>query len=591
MQCDSTWRQHVRSVTNALLLLDCTSAAYGADTFSPSNRQLTIPSVVIGGANYTNMVVTVGNIVTAPSGTSANGSEDSYDPQTNLLTVQTVSVGSATYYNAVVSVASLVSCGGVSGADSYNGAELSISLVQVGATTYGDVVITVGSVVSVAGGMPTFVPDTYSSPNNQLAIPAVQVGDRVVTNVIITAGKLISVAGIYSSLQETALYSFGSQPAGSMDGTNPQAGLIQGSDGNLYGTTSTGGAGILSAGTVFKLTQGGVETVLYSFCSVSSPLCADGESPVAGVIQGTDGNFYGTTQRGGLGLGTVFKLTPDGVESVLYSFCGTPGAGSCAAGDGALPQAGLIQVGEALYGTTFQGGRYNEGTVFELTPAGVETVLHSFDGNYGYHGIADGVNPLAALILGSDGNLYGTTEFGGADNAGTVFQITLSGFEMQIHSFANSPEDGKFPKAALIQASDGNFYGTTNDGGSTGGGTVYRLNADNVETVLYSFNQASLSTDGNGPRGNLLQASDGNIYGTTTSGGVYDLGTILKITLDGVETVLHSFSAGNGATADGSSPEAGLLQDSSGNFYGTTYGGGANGNGTAFKMTNVINQR
>jgi uncharacterized repeat protein (TIGR03803 family) len=583
-------RRLAHSVTSSLLLLICATSAY-ADTFNFSNRQLSIPSLVIGGATYTNMVVTVGNIVTLPSGTSANGSEDSYDPQTNLLTVQTVVAGPATYHNAVVSVANLVSCDGVTGADSYNGASLSISIVQVGATTYEGVVVAeaLSNVISVAGGMPTDVPDTYSSPTNQLAIPAVQVGNHVYTNVIVTAGNLISVAGIYGSFQEMTLYSFGSGPAGSLDGANPQAALIQGGDGLLYGTTDTGG-GPLSGGTVFTLTTDGVETVLYSFCSVGGVQCTDGNSPVAGVIEGSDGNFYGTTEIGGLGSGTVFKLTPAGAESVLYAFCGTSGSGACAAGDGANPQAGLIQtgaVGGNFYGTTFSGGAYNQGTVFQVTPAGVETVLHSFSGNGGVSNSTDGANPLATLILASDGNLYGTTEYGGADNLGTVFKITLAGVETQLYSFVRNGADGSYPKAGVIQASDGNFYGMTSAGGTTNGGTIYRVNSTGVETVLYSFNQSSLSTDGYAPRANLLQASDGNIYGTTNDGGINGPGIIFKITPDGIETVLHSF--GNGT--DGSFPQAGLFQDSQGNFYGTTYVGGANGSGAVFKLTDVITPR
>ncbi len=587
MKCKSSWRHHARSVASSLLLLFCATSAHAADTFDLSNRHLTIPSIVIGGATYTNMVVTVGKIVSAPSGTSANGSEDSYDPQTSLLTVQTVIVGSATYHNAVVSVASLVSCGGVTGADSYNGAELSISRVQVGAMAYAGVVVKVGSVVSVAGGMPTDVPDTYSSPANQLAIPAVQVGNRVFTNVIINVGNLISVAGVYASFHDMTLYSFGSQPAGSLDGANPQAPLILGSDLLLYGTTS-GGGGPLSGGTVFTLTPGGAETVLYSFCSVGGAQCTDGNSPVAGVIEAADGNFYGTTEIGGLGSGTVFKLTPGGVESVLYAFCGTSGSGSCTAGDGALPQAGLIQASDGnFYGTTFIGGVHNQGTVFRVTPAGVETVLHSFSGNNGVANSTDGAEPIADLIQGTDGNLYGTTEFGGADNLGTVFKITTGGVGTQLYSFVRSGADGEYPKAGVIQASDGNFYGTTHAGGTTGGGTVYRISAAGIETVLYSFDQSSLSTDGFAPLSRLLEASDGNFYGTTDAGGVFDPGTVFEITPDGIETVLHSFSSGNGST-DGTFPQAGLIQDANGDFYGTTYNGGLNGLGTVFKLTNVI---
>jgi uncharacterized repeat protein (TIGR03803 family) len=339
------------------------------------------------------------------------------------------------------------------------------------------------------------------------------------------------------------------------------------------------------------MTTGGVETVLYSFCSVGGAQCTDGNLPVAGVIEATDGNFYGTTEIGGLGSGTVFKLTPGGVESVLYAFCGTSGSGGCPAGDGALPQAGLVQASDGnFYGTTFLGGAHNEGTVFQVTPAGVETVLHSFSGNNGVANSTDGAEPIGDLIQGKDGDLYGTTEYGGADNLGTVFKITTGGVGTQLYSFVRSGADGQYPKAGVIQASDGNFYGTTHAGGTTGGGTVYRISAAGVETVLYSFNQSSLSTDGFAPLSRLLEASDGNFYGTTDAGGVFDPGTVFKITPDGIETVLYSFSSGNGST-DGTFPQAGLIQDASGDFYGTTYNGGLNSLGTVFKLTNIVTTR
>jgi uncharacterized repeat protein (TIGR03803 family) len=579
MKCESLWRGHLRAATGSLLVLISAAAAHAADTFNLSNRQLSIPSIAIGTATYTNMVVTVGEIVTAPSGSSANGSQDSYDPQTNLLTVQAVIVGSATYYNAVVTVAGLVSCGAERGADDYDGSVLNIALVQVGAAVYRGVQISVGSVVSIAGGMPTYVPDTYNSSTNELAIPAVQVGNRVVTNVIINVGNLLAVTGIASSFQELSVYSFG---ASANDGANPQAGLME-SDGLLYGTTSTGG-GLLDGGTVFTINpNSGFEAVLYSFCSVGGAQCTDGESPVAGLIQASDHNFYGTTEIGGAGSGTVFKLTPGGVETVLYSFCGTSGSGACPAGDGALPEAGLIQASDGnFYGTTFTGGAHNLGTVFKLTPAGVETVLHSFSG--GINNSTDGASPQSTLIQARNGNLYGTTEFGGADGNGTVFEITTAGALTQLYSFVRGA-DGRNPKAGLIQASDGNFYGTTNSGGSTNGGVVFRVNQAGVETVLYSFNQSQLSTDGYAPRSGLLQANDGNIYGVTNDGGTAGPGTIFKITPDGIETVLYSFGSGG---TPATFPQAGLFEDSGGIFWGTTFSGGANASGNVFKIADLL---
>jgi uncharacterized repeat protein (TIGR03803 family) len=192
------------------------------------------------------------------------------------------------------------------------------------------------------------------------------------------------------------------------DGETPYAGLIQGSDGNFYGTTYFGGAS--GFGTVFKVTPSGTETVLYSFAGGS-----DGEHPYAGVIQGSDGNFYGTTYQGGTsGNGTVFKLTPSGTETVLYSFAG-------GSSDGANPEAGVIQGSDGnFYGTTLQGGASGLGIVFELTPGGTETILHTFAG-----GGSDGANPSANLVQGSDGNLYGSTGAGGTSGNGTFFKVTL----------------------------------------------------------------------------------------------------------------------------------------------------------------------
>jgi uncharacterized repeat protein (TIGR03803 family) len=243
---------------------------------------------------------------------------------------------------------------------------------------------------------------------------------------------------------ETVLYSF----AGGSDGDHPDAGLIQGSDGNFYGTTKLGGAN--SAGTVFKITAAGAETVLHSFGSGS-----DGATPIASLIQGSDGNFYGTTIAN---QGTVFKITAAGVETVLYSF----GSGS----DGNNPNAALIQGSDGnFYGTTVNGGANNQGTVFKVTPAGIETVLYSFAGG------SDAANPARALLQGSDGNFYGTAAGGGAQ--GTVFKVTPAGIETVLHSFAGG-SDGAIPVTVLIQGSDGNFYGTTADGGANGFGTVFK---------------------------------------------------------------------------------------------------------------------
>jgi uncharacterized repeat protein (TIGR03803 family) len=252
---------------------------------------------------------------------------------------------------------------------------------------------------------------------------------------------------------ESVLYSF----TGGTDGGSPGAGLIQGSDGNFYGTTEVGGAS--GDGTVFKVTPAGVESVLYSFTSG-----ADGGFPEAALIQGSDGNFYGTTQAGGAsGYGTVFKVTPAGVETVLYSF----GGGT----DGSYPYAGLTQGTDGnFYGATDQGGANNFGTIFKVTPAGVETVLWTFGSG------TDGLHPYGTLIQGADGNFYGTTFQGGTNNHGTIFEITPAGVETVLYSFGGAPyTDGWFPQGGVIQGADGNFYGTTEAGGANSYGTVFKF--------------------------------------------------------------------------------------------------------------------
>ena len=578
------------------LLSGCAAAAHGADSYNAGNRQLTIPAAVIGSATYSNMVVTVGSIVSGPAGSAPNGTLDSYDPGTNQLTVPAVTVGSGTYYNVVVTVGGLVSIGGVSGADSYNGGNLSISQVQLGGTVYDRVVVAegLGNVISVSGGMPTYVPDTYSAQTNELAIPAIQAGNRVYTNVIVSAGTLVGVGGVASAVQESILYSFGT--GGSKDGFQPFGSLIQGSDGNFYGTTNSGG-GLLNNGTVFRLTPGGVETVVHSFNQPGSPTYgSDGFLPVAGLIEGSDGNFYGTTENGGPsnnvgGTGTVFRIAPadNFAETVLYYFTGNGGVKGST--DGALPEAGLVQGSDGnFYGTTYLGGTYNQGTVFRVTPSGNETVLYSFQGNGGVSGSNDGAHPQAAVTLGRDGNLYGTTYQGGTHDLGTVFQLTPAGVETVLHSFAETiggARDGGYPRAALVQGNDGNFSGTTSGGGTTGGGTVFRITPGGAETVIYSFSEAQNSTDGYDPVAGLILASDGNFYGTTKNGGTNDPGAVFKITPDGVETVVYSFS---NTVTDGQFPQGGLLQGTDGYFYGTTSSGGADGGGAGavFRLTNVI---
>ncbi len=297
------------------------------------------------------------------------------------------------------------------------------------------------------------------------------------------------------------------------DGIYPLSAVVQATDGNLYGVTRTGAHD--DGGTVFKISPSGTLTTLYDFCSQTG--CADGENPLMeGLVEATDGNFYGTTGLGGaytctlfgesLGCGTVFKITPSGTLTTLHSFDGS---------DGAYPIAGLgLATSGKLYGITTYDGAHGGGTIFEITLKGTLTTLYSFCSKAN---CTDGSSPWAGLVQATDGNFYGTTVSGGANGQGTVFKITARGKLTTQHSFDGA--DGGDPEAGLIQATDGNFYGTTYGGGAYGGGTVFKMSPSGTLTTLYNFCTQSGCADGEYPIGGLVEATDGNFYGTTDSGG------------------------------------------------------------------------
>jgi uncharacterized repeat protein (TIGR03803 family) len=356
------------------------------------------------------------------------------------------------------------------------------------------------------------------------------------------------------------------------DGQYPDAPLIQGIDGNFYSTTDQGAAN--GAGEVFKITSTGTLIDMYSFCAV----CTEGYAPYAPLVQAGNGLFYGTTAGGGVnglnGGGTVFTITPWGSLTTLYSFCSQP---NCS--DGGSPVAGLIQAANGnFYGTTASGGSNYKGTVFEITPEGVLTTLYKFCSKVA---CADGSVPTAGLVQGTDGNFYGTTSAGGsgticAPGCGTVFRITPQGSLTTLYNFTDYT-DGATPKAGLIQASDGNFYGTTQSGGASQYGAVFKLTPGGVLTTLHSFCSIDGSCpDGREPVAGLVQATDGNFYGDTASGGntacyaPSGCGTIFKVTPEGDYTTLHTFKS-----AEGGNPVAALLQATDGVFYGTAQQQGA----------------
>ncbi len=385
-------------------------------------------------------------------------------------------------------------------------------------------------------------------------------------------GVLVLSSGVANAQAPfTLLHSFTST-----EGREPGS-IIQGTDGNFYGTTA---AGVNTAilGTVYKMTPAGVVTTLHSFAGGMT----DGYGP-NGIIQATDGFLYGTTLFGAGGGGVIFRISTAGDYSILHTFTGV---------DGYNPQAELIQAGDGnFYGTT--SGTINAvtgvntpGTIFKMTPAGTVTVLHTFDST-------DAIHPsrgshVGALIQATDGNFYGTTASGGGACCGAVFRITPGGVLSALHSFASGATDGASPNG-LVQASDGNFYGTTSLGGSVtapGKGTFYKLTLAGDFTVLHSFTGGA--TDGDNPTGSLIQATDGNLYGMTKLGGGAALpngGTVFKATTAGAVTLLHKF-AGDGS--DGAQPNGLfgriLIQAADRSLYGTTWNGGAGGFGVIFKV-------
>ena len=303
-----------------------------------------------------------------------------------------------------------------------------------------------------------------------------------------------------------AIYSFCSL-ASCADGENPYTSLIQGSNGDLYGTTYSGGAS--NNGTLFKITTSGTLTTLYNFCSLAS--CADGSGPEGQLAVDGAGNIYGTAYSGGASnFGTVFKFSTKGVLTTLHSFSGA---------DGENPEGGLTAASGVFYGTAQYGGAKGDGTVFKITTAGVETTLHSFTGS-------DGLNPKGWLVDVA-GTFYGTTPYGGANNEGSVFKMTAAGAVTTLYSFCSlaSCADGASVTAGLMQATDGNLYGVTDIGGANNDGTVYELTLKGALTTLHSFD----NTDGYGPQGTVLQDTNGDFYGFTEFGGSSGDGTVFSI--------------------------------------------------------------
>jgi uncharacterized repeat protein (TIGR03803 family) len=369
----------------------------------------------------------------------------------------------------------------------------------------------------------------------------------------------------------------------SFNGTDGQAptseALVQGLDGDLYGTTRYGG--LYNGGTVFKINSAGTLTTLWNFCQTSG--CPDGDQPTAGLTLVIGGNFYGTTSIGGThGGGTVFKITPAGVLTTVYNFCAVFG---CT--DGLNPNGVILGTDGNLYGTTVHGGTggcggcHGGGIFFRLSLTGTLTNLHSFCTGT----CLDGNNPEATPIQGIDGNYYGTAITGGSTSAGTVWKATPSGTVTTLYTFCSVAKcaDGINPLGGLVQGSDGNFYGTT-DGDDSTEGNVFKISSAGKFVSLYSF--GTVPNDGGVPAASLIQGVDGNFYGTTST-AFHDAnccGTIFSISPAGTLTTLIVLNG-----TDGNVPY-GLVQDTSGTFYGITAMGGTNNKGTAFSLSSADGQ-
>jgi len=371
----------------------------------------------------------------------------------------------------------------------------------------------------------------------------------------------------------TVLYHF----TGGADGGYPTSDVVVDTQGNVYGTTSGGGSA--NMGTVFRVSANGKETVIHSFTGAP-----DGAFPSAGLLADKNGNLYGTTYHGGDlscdptfgGCGTVFKIDHTGKETILHSF---------EADEGTNPLAGLISDTQGnLYGTTFQGGDLgcasNEigcGTIFELDKNGRFTVLHVFAG------APDAANVSARLTLDAQGNLYGTSEAGGDfdcspnyGGCGTVFRLDTTGHNTVLHSFLGYPTDGEVPEAPVFLDAAGNVYGTAYAGGANVDGTMFRIDPAGNQ-VFYSFPSGFGPS---GPEGPLVPKTGGFVFGATLGGGRHSSGTIFRLDKNGRLATIHTFDG-----ADGDSPMGGLVRDVAGNLYGTTYFGGKFGVGVVFKLS------
>ncbi len=525
-----------------------TSLAPGASTtfavtFSPTSGgaktgAIQIASNVVGAMNPFDISLTGNHTIPTATVTAISASSGS-----------TAGGTSVTLTGTSFSIATGVSFGGTSAA--------SFTIVN-------DTTLTTTTPSHAAGAVSVVVTtDGGNSPANTLF-----------TYVTPNTAPAVAVDGGGTALVRDTLVEFTGN-AGANPGAYPWSNLVQASDGNFYGMTLFGGANAF--GTIFKLTPAGVRSTLVEFTGNSG--ANPGMYPRGSLIQGSDGQLYGMTQQGGVsGLGTIFKVTTAGIHTTLVNFTGNFGNNP-----GSYPRSSLVQGSDgSLYGMTQQGGASGYGTVFKLTYAGVHTTLLNFTGNSGAN---PGMYPWGSLIQATDGNFYGMTSGGGTSGMGTVFKASATGTRTTMVNFTGTSgaNPGSDCRGSLIQASDGNFYGMTYAGGTSDQGTAFKMTVAGVHTTLINFTGTSGANPGAYPWGSLIQANDGQIYGTTAEGGTGGFGTVFKMTLAGTRTVLLNFT-GTGGASPGAYPWNSLMQAADGRFYGMTGNGGFNDTGTLFRL-------
>jgi uncharacterized repeat protein (TIGR03803 family) len=380
-------------------------------------------------------------------------------------------------------------------------------------------------------------------------------------------GVWLTAPGTYGGITFTTLISFNGT-----NGANPVANLVQAPNGNFFGTAPNGGAN--SNGTIYEISpDGSFFTNFYNFSGGSN-----GVAPAGALILGTDDNFYGTTYSGGVSnWGTIFQISTNGAFNQLGLLSGT---------NGAHPNVALVQAADgSLYGTTKYGGPYPNttsggtgyGVIFQITTNGALSTPVLFNGTNG--------TAASALTRGSDGNFYGTTLWGGNTSIftlgfGTIFRLSPDGTFTNLYKFTGG-NDGGYIYANLVQGNDGNFYGAAFNGGAYSGGDLFRVAPDGTFTNLYPFTGGS---DGAFPHSALVQGSDGNFYGTTYSYGNFGYGTIFQLDTNGNVTPLISFTS-TASPYLGANPQGSLVQGADGNFYGTTPNGGVYNDGTVFRLS------